>query len=165
MSDRATPPADAPGPSRRLPLIALVVAVIGLALAVWATQSSGPPEPSGEVAKDSAARSCTAFDTVSAAVQLRTNADLGPGPIANAAVAANARLSLLGGGIYLLNSLEPTTPHQLASYLRTMARDLQDFGINSLAGADYSAGSQATLMANIEQTRKEIANLCRDARP
>ena len=77
---------------------------------------------------------CAAFDTVSKAVQLQTHADLGPDPIAQTAVAGNARLSLIGGGEYLLSRLDDQTPPELADAVRLFANNLEDIGINALAG-------------------------------
>ena len=50
---------------------------------------------------------------------LQTHADLGPEPVALAAVAGNARLALFGGGQYLLNSLDSATPPELADAVRS----------------------------------------------
>ena len=63
---------------------------------------------------DPKTRVCDAFNTVSKSVQLQTHNDLGPDPVAQAAVAGNARLALVGGGEYLLNNLDSATPSDLA---------------------------------------------------
>ena len=59
-------------------------------------------------AEDTKTQICTAFDTVVTGVSLNTNltAPGGPGDTTGAhAVAANARIALIGGGQYLLNRL------------------------------------------------------------
>ena len=121
--------------------VALLVAVVAVALAIWALMSESSNAPAsatapaaGTEAGDLKTRVCTAFDTVSKAVPLQTNNNLGPDPVAQAAVAANARLALFGGGQYLLNSLDAATPSELADPVRSFANALQDIGMNALAG-------------------------------
>ena len=104
---------------------------------------------------------CTAFDTVSKAVKLQTNADLGPDPVALEAVAGNARLALLGGGQYLLNRLDSATPPELADAVRSFANNLQDIGMYAAAGVMNSDPAQAARLAEGEATRKQILDLCK----
>ena len=92
---------------------------------------------------------------------LQTNNDLGPGPAAQAAVAANARLALFGGGQYLLNSLDSATPEELADAVRLFATNLRDIGMNALAGAENSDPDQVIRMAEGDTTRLLIADLCK----
>ena len=114
--------------------VALLIAVVAVALAIWALVSASRKAPATALAGDPKMRVCTAFDTVSKAVQLQTHADLGPEPVALAAVAGNARLALFGGGQYLLNRLDSATPPELADAVRSFANVLQDIGMNALAG-------------------------------
>lgn len=141
--------------------VALVVAVVALALAIWALFSESSNTPATALAGDPKTRVCTAFETVSKAVPLQTNNDLGPGPAAQAAVAANARLALFGGGQYLLNSLDSATPEELADAVRLFATNLRDIGMNALAGAENSDPDQVIRMAEGDTTRLLIADLCK----
>jgi hypothetical protein len=96
---------------------------------------------------------------VSKAVPLETNLDLGQDRVAQTAVAANARLALFGGGQYLLDSLDSTTPEELAGPVRSFANTLQDVGMNALAG--LSNRDQVIRLAEGEQTRSQIVDLCK----
>jgi hypothetical protein len=103
---------------------------------------------------------CAAFDTVSKAVQLQTHSDLGPDPIAQNSVAGNARLSLIGGGDYLLSRLDDQTPPDLAEAARLFANNLQDIGVNALAGASNEDPQQAARLTAGEEGRNKVAQLC-----
>jgi hypothetical protein len=104
---------------------------------------------------------CAAFDTVSRAVQLQTHADLGPDPIAQQAVAGNARLSLVGGGEYLRSRLDGQTPPDLAEAVRLFANNLDEIGMNALAGATNDDPQQAARLSAGEDGRNKIAGLCK----
>jgi hypothetical protein len=104
---------------------------------------------------------CTAFDTVSKAVQLQTHTDLGTDQVAMTAVAANARLALLGGGQFLLTRLDPAAAPELSSAVTTFAQALQDIGMNALIGIPNSDPTQAARLAEGEASRQQIADLCK----
>ena len=141
--------------------VALLIAVVAVALAIWALMSASPRAPETALAGDPKMRVCTAFDTVSKAVTLQTNADLGPDPVALEAVPGNARLALVGGGQYLLSRLDSATPPELADAVRSFAGDLQDIGINLLAGVPTTDPSQATRVAEADAGRKQLVDLCK----
>ncbi len=106
-------------------------------------------------------RVCTAFDTVSRAVSSQTNTNLGADPIAQAAVAGNARLALVGGGQYLLDTLDSATPTELADAVRSFGDDLGYIGMNALAGVPNSDPVLAARLTQADQTRTQIVDLCR----
>ena len=124
--------------------VALLIALIAVALAVWALVSESSEAPAAaQQDGDPKTRVCSAFDTVSNAVQIQTHVDLGPDPVAQKAVAGNARLALVGGGEYLLRHLDPKTPPELADAVRSFANNLEDIGMNALAevpGTDPGPG-------------------------
>ena len=91
-----------------------------------------PEKEDTQPSAESKQKVCAAFDTVSKAVQLQTHANLGPDPIAQTAVASNARLALIGGGEYLVSRLDDQTPPDLADAVRSFANNLEDIGINAL---------------------------------
>src|SRR4051794_12696842 len=97
-SETSVPHADAASAqttfSRWIAPAALLVAVVAAVLAIWALTSSPSKAPEVQTSGESKLRACTAFNTVSKAVSLQTHADLGPEPTSQAAVAANARLSM-----------------------------------------------------------------------
>jgi hypothetical protein len=141
---------------------ALLVAVVAVALAIWALMSaSSNASAGGKQPGDPKMRVCTAFDTVSKAVTAQTHNDLGPDPVAQAAVAGNARLALLGGGQYLLSRLDSATPTELADHVRSFANGLQEIGIYALAGVPNTEHEQAARLTEADLTRTQIVDLCK----
>jgi hypothetical protein len=150
------------GLSRWAAPAALLIAVIAVGLAVWALVSPPSKAPAADQQPgDLKARVCPAFETVSNAVALQTHKDMGPSPVAILAVAGNARLSLIGGGQYLLNRLDPAPPGELADAIRSFANNLQDIGMNQLAEVPREDPAQAARMSGIEAARQQIAFLCK----
>ena len=95
------------------------------------------------------------------AVHLQTHANLGPDPVAQTAVASNARLSLIGGGEYLLSRLDDQTPPDLADAVRLFANNLEDIGVNALAGATNDDPQQAARLTAGEDGRNKVDELCK----
>ena len=162
-------PSSAPRPSggalsRWLAPTALLVAVIAVVLAIWALVTAPSGTAGATAAKqggDPKMRVCTAFDTVSKAVTGQTHNDLGPNPVAQAAVAGNARLALVGGGQYLLGRLDSATPTELADSVRSFADDLQDIGMYALAGVPNTEPQQAARLTQADVVRKQVIDLCK----
>ena len=143
-------------------LLALIVALTAIGVAAWAMVMAWPKAAdTAQSIAESKVKVCAAFDTVGRAVQLQTHADLGPDPIAQTAVASNARLSLIGGGEYLLSRLDDQTPPELAEAVRSYANNLDDFGMNALAGATNEDPQQAARLTAGEAGRTEVADLCK----
>lgn len=141
-----------------LALSVLAVAGAGWALFKPATNANGSAaDPKGTV--------CTAFRTVSNAVSLQTNQvapDLGPvTPVANSAIAANARLAMAGGANYLLDILPSNTSADLAKEVRAFAGNLNGIAMNALAGISNDKPEQAALLKSAEETNKKITDLCK----
>jgi hypothetical protein len=151
---------------------ALVIALVAVAVAVWALTKTPATEPSAAEAPNAEAevtpeqsdasktKVCAAFDIVSKAVQLQTNANLGPDPVALTAVAGNARLALLGGGLYLEGAIDEATPEDLAGKARTFATTLQDIGMNALIGVTNQEPVQMGRLTEADGIRQEIVPLC-----
>ena len=97
---------------------------------------------------------------MSKAVQLQTNGNLGPDPVAQTAVAGNARLALLGGGLYLETQLSENTPEELAGPVRQFATTLQDIGANALTGVTNQDPVQQGRLTEGDRLRQEIVGLC-----
>jgi hypothetical protein len=148
------------GLSRWAAPVALLIAVVAVVLAVWALVG-GSSNSGTALGGDPKTRVCGAFGTVSKAVPLQTHLDLGPDPVAQAAVAGNARLALFGGGQYLLNSVDSATPSDLADPVRKFGNSLQDIAIHALAGEVNSDAAQAARLAEADATRQQIAGLCK----
>lgn len=142
--------------------VALLIALIAVALACWALVSAPSEAPAAAQQEgDPKARACSAFDTVSNAVRIQTHADLGPDPIAQQAVAGNARLAMVGGGEYLLSHLDPKTPPELADAIRAFANNLRDIGMSALGDVPATDPAQAARLSEGEASRKQIAILCK----
>jgi hypothetical protein len=142
-------------------LVAVVAVVLALSSIISSSSSSKSDASLGTDGSDPKARVCAAFDTVSRAIPLQTNNNLGANPVAEAAVAANARLALLGGGAFLENSLGSDAPSNLAGPVRDFAINLQDIGMNALAGIPMNDATQTTLAAQGEQARSQITDMCK----
>ncbi len=160
--------------------ITLVIALVAVGLAVWAlVRASEEPSatqgaPSGDMAQgaepgdeaegaqpgDAKQRVCDAAQVVAVAVQLQTNTTLGSDPAAVEAVAANARLAMLGGGDYLLSQIEAGTPADLADAARSFGTTLRAIGINLLAGVPNADPVQDARLRDAEKTRDKLAELC-----
>lgn len=143
-------------------MLSLIVALAAMGVAAWAIvmawpQKEATPQPTAE----SKQKVCAAFDTVSRAVQLQTHADLGPDPVAQTAVASNARLSLIGGGEYLRSQLDDHTSPELVEAVRLFANNLEDIGVNALAGATNEDPQQAARLTAGEDGRNKVAALCK----
>ncbi|ADU01061.1 hypothetical protein [Mycolicibacterium gilvum] len=144
--------------------IALVVSLIAVGIAVWALVSA--PEPSSVSSEgvpltgDPKDRICTAGHAVAMAVQLQTNANVGADPAAIEAVAANARLAMLGGGDYLLSQISEDAPKDVADTARSFGNTLQQLGLNALAGVANDNDLQAGRYREAEESRNKLAQLC-----
>jgi hypothetical protein len=159
--DPATRSRDSSGGGGRLvAVLALLVALGAIGASAWALVMVWPQHKTAQPTAESKQKVCAAFDTVSHAVQLQTHADLGPDPIAQEAVAGNARLSLIGGAQYLRSHLDDQTPPELADAVRMFASDLEEIGINALAGATKDDPQQAARLTAGEEGRAKVAGLC-----
>ncbi len=157
-----------------VPLIALVLAVGAMVISGWAALRPITSQTGGDAnnpsAFDDAARSaakektCAAFETVRRGVSLNTNASApgGSGDVAGGlAVAANARLALLGGGEYLLARLDPAVPTELEEPVRQFADTLLDIGATAISGVPTTDPVQAERLRSAEHLSPVIANLCK----
>ena len=92
------PPSAPRALSRWIAPTALVIALIAVAVAVWALlrppPALSPARASGQQIAAAKAGACGAYTTVSTAVSLQTHADLGRDSVAVQAVAANARFGI-----------------------------------------------------------------------
>ena len=147
---RSAPTFTTPTIWQRPAPLAIPLAVISLALSIWAAVRV-PTNDANAVALpgDPKERVCTAFEMVAT---MQTRNDLAP---------TNASLALLGVGDYLVRQLDANTPDRLADAVRDFARDLQDVGMNALAGVPYSDPRQAARQAEGDFDRKQVADLCK----
>jgi hypothetical protein len=165
VSDKSKSPSEPWALSRWIAPAALLIAVIAVAVAVWALlrpppASTTPPATSQQTA-DAKGRACTAYNTANAAVSQQTHIDLGSDPIAVQAVAVNARLSTAASTSYLLGRLDPATPAPLAAAIRSFADNLQDIAMNVMAGAPDDDPAQAARLRDNEAASARVADLCK----
>jgi hypothetical protein len=155
--------------SRRLvvlTIISLVVAVAALGVAAWSLYRSDPAnaEYSAEQTADAKDKACAAVEVVRRGVSLNTNLMPagGAADITGAqAVAANARVSLNDGGQYLIARLDPATPEDLATKVRTFADDLMDIGANATAGVTNDDPAQAERLKSADDVNASLEELCK----
>lgn len=142
--------------------LAVLLALLGVGLATWALMKA-PTADNTAIAQqvgDPKANVCIAFQTVIKAVSLQSHSNLGSDPAAQQAVAANARLALLGGGGYLLGRIPVATPPELADAVRGFAGKLQDIGMNYLAGVPDADSEQASRLTDAEALSGKILGMC-----
>jgi hypothetical protein len=173
MSQHADQPTQnfsiAPRRVGAVPVIALIVALAALGLAGWAAfrPASTKPVPESYGASqqaDAKASTCAATELVRKGVSLNTNLQ-SPGGDADVtgslAVAANARLSLSGGGQYLVSRLDPATPTDLADDVRDFANTLLDIGAAAVAGALNTDPDQAARLSHADALNAKITEACK----
>jgi hypothetical protein len=108
---------------------------------------------------------CTALDTVNKAASLHS----GTGPQAQAssdptmaeAQAANARLSIIAGGWYLRDHLDPATPPAIAAAIQHLSEIMLDLGENYLAGAQNEDPAQSDLIKQGNSAFAHALELCK----
>jgi hypothetical protein len=156
--------------------IALAVALVGTALAGLALYRSMGETPPASVpapvdveqpnaadqqSGDAKAHLCEAFGTVRQAVALQTHLDLGTDPVALQAVAANARLAMVGGAYYLQSRIEPGAPDDLVSAIHSFTDALQAVGVNALAGITNADPAQAARLQDAQVVSERIVEQCK----
>lgn len=140
--------------------VALALAVIAAALAALAyfhpAHSSATRTQQGGDAK---ANVCSAYAAAHKAVVINTHLQ-SPNPDLQLAIAANARLALIGGGTYLRDRLDANTaaPADLANAASTMADTIQQLGINYLT--DAAPDVQNAVRKDLNSEIAQLDKLC-----
>ena len=175
-TDQPLPDAASPAPTalqRYGVPAALLVAVVAIVLAIWAvtnahsdrsealTSSASSGSEAIKLPGDPKTRVCGAYDTVSNAVNRQFHVNLGNTPTAKAAASVNVQLALLGGGQYLLNQLDAATPSELADAVRSYADQLQQIGVNGLAGSANGDPAQTERMTKADSAKNQIVEMCK----
>jgi len=150
--------------ARWLAPLAVVISLIAAGLAAWSLMKAPAANnasvvPGGNA--DPKVTVCNAFQKVVTAVSLQTHTDLGQEPVPQLAVAGNARLALLGGGQYLLARIPAGTPSELADTVRGFAGNLEEIGMNYLAGVADSDQAQINLQADSQGQSAKIVGMCK----
>ena len=144
----ASPKEPLPAPSRsrssRWPMFAaLAIAVFTAAVAVTAWFRPAPESASSTFTDQQTTQAktnvCSAYTAVHQGVVRNTHlTDTNPNdPAGQLAIAANARLALLGGGGYLRDRVaaQPATPTDLAQAVNSMANTIEQLGVGYLESA------------------------------
>jgi|SRR5690625_4388265 len=142
-------------------LVAFVVAVAG-----WFRPPAPPPADTAptytdQQVADAKARACEAFDLVDQGVVLQTR----PAPNDEGAMvearAANARLAIFSGAIYLRDHVDPAAPKKLVSEIQHLSTIMLDLNANYVSGARDTDPAQAERLAEGEGLITRIEELCR----
>ncbi|MGW4096386.1 hypothetical protein [Mycobacterium sp. NPDC004974] len=171
---RSVERAPAQEPSRTpfiVAIVALVAASGAAGVAIWAlldkTEASNgavpatPAPPTSEQMSAARTRTCDNFKKVASGVAIQTHTRPEDNPTSGQAVAANARLSMLGGGTYLLNNMDPAAPSGLNDAVKEFAGTLQAVAVNALAGIGNDAPDQAGLLQKAQSETERIEVLCK----
>ncbi|HOB50522.1 MAG TPA: hypothetical protein PKK01_14600 [Mycobacterium sp.] len=161
-TDHTPPLPGGPAASKGLPAwiapVALVIAVVGTLLSLWAVKTASDNAPVA-LAGESKVRVCSAFATVAKAVRLQTNG--GAEPLPEQLAATNSRQALLAGGDYLIQQLDAKTPTDLADAVSAFANDIQVLGLNYLGGAVSTEPAQAELIKKADAGMARVDELCK----
>ncbi|MGU3499324.1 hypothetical protein [Mycobacterium sp. C31M] len=171
---------DQAKPSRSPAVIAVsamlvAIATLGASAYMWRnpvnSDTSTPgaaaapaPEAFSQEERDQAeAKVCDAFALVSVGVANSSGlqppegqADFG----AAIAVAASARLALLGGGQFLLNRVDPATPEDLAEAARNFGNTLMDVGAAAIAEIPTGDPAQTQRLQDADTENTRLDELC-----
>jgi hypothetical protein len=141
-------------------LSVVAVALAGLAYFYPAHSAAPAIDQQGGDAK---ANVCAAYVTVREGVVLSTHQQSpNPGdPVGQLSVAANARVSLIGGGAYLQQRLAANTaaPADLKRAANSMADTTQQLGVNYLAGAGNDV--QGPLRRDLDSKMSQLNDMCK----
>ena len=148
-------------------LAALAIAVIAAAIAIAAwlrpAHESASPTFTDQQTAEAKTNICSAYTAVDQAVVANTHLanPIPNDPIGQLAVAADARLALLGGGAYLRDRLAagPASPGDLAKALNSMANTIEQLGIGYLAGASNIV--QDPLRHDLDSEITQMDELCK----
>jgi hypothetical protein len=152
--------------SRGATSAALAIALIATAVAVAAwfrpAPQSGSPTFTGQQTAQAKSNVCSAYTAVHQGVVRNTHlADPNPrDPAGQLAIAANARLALLGGGAYLRDRVaaHPATPADLAQAVNSMGTTIEQLGVGYLEAASNSVLDP--LRHDLDSDVKQINKLC-----
>jgi hypothetical protein len=146
-------------PSRWPTYAALVIAVIAAVLAGLAyfhpKHTAAAPQQGG----NAKANVCSAYQATRKAVVINTHLESN-NPDLQLAIAANARLALIGGGTYLRDRLEANTaaPSDLANAANSLADTVEQLGINYLIQAPPEV--QDPVRNNLNNELAQLDKMC-----
>ena len=161
------PAAAQPSSPRWIAPVALLLSLLALAAAGWSLFKPAPhadAKPAvftAAAVDDPKAAACKAASLVASGVMRQSQINLGPEPAALETVAANTRLAMTGGALYLRDTVPSNTPPELAEPIATLATQLQDAAQYFIVGQTSSDSEQARRLDAAGDTTKKIADLCK----
>jgi hypothetical protein len=144
--------------------LAIAVFAAAVSIASWFRPAPQNASPAFTDQQTTQAKSniCSAYTAVHQGVVRNTHlTDANPNdPVGQLAIAANARLALLGGGGYLRDRLaaQPATPAELAQAVNSMANTIEQLGIGYLEAATNIVLDP--LRHDLDSQVRQIDNLC-----
>ncbi len=140
---------------------AIVVIVSALAAGAW-FYWAGNTKFKDEETTLAKTNVCSAYTVVRDAVAANSNFKIAKGDVAALYGArANIRLALLGSGLYLHDRVaqEPAAPADLVKAANSLAKTIDELGINDLANRDNVA--QAPLREDLNSEIVQLNSLCK----
>ena len=141
---------------------AVIVIVAALAASAWFFWA-GDTKFKSEETTVARTNVCNAYTVVRDAVATNVNVRIAKqaDPGVTIGVQANARLALLGGGLYLRDRVaqEPAAPADLVKAANAMAKTSEDLSINYLAHRDNAA--QDPLREDLNSEVAQLNSLCK----
>ncbi len=171
--------AEQPEGSGRSPVVIAVIAMLlaiatlGASAYMWRnplTPIDAPtaapteaPEPTfTDAQRDEAkAKVCDAFLVVSTGVANSSALQAADGDAIGAlAIATNARLALYGGGVYMLNRVDPATEPQLAEAARAFGTALMDVGAAAVANIPSDDPAHQERVKDADDENAKLQGIC-----
>jgi hypothetical protein len=160
-SHKESSPSKQPKALQWITYAALAIAVLAVILAALAyfVPAHNSASATAQQGGDAKANVCAAYAATRKAVVLNTHMQ-SPNPDSQFAVAANARLALIGGGAYLSQRLAANTaaPSDLANAANSLANTIQQLGINYLNQAPASV--QDPVRKDLTNELSQLDKLC-----
>ncbi len=158
----------APSPARWIAPTALVLSLVAAGAAGWSLFKPAPQAKdatpaffSGPTAGNPKDAACKATDLVATGVMRQSQVNLGPEPAALETVAANTRLAMASGAIYLRDTVPVNTPPELAEPITALSKQLQDAAQHFFVGQTSGDPEQSVRLAAAAESTKKIAELCK----
>jgi hypothetical protein len=148
--------------SQTLAALAIALIATALAIAAWFHPTHEGAAGTYPQSGDAKTNLCSAYTVVRKGVVANTHLPnpRGNDPTGHLAVAAHARLALLGGGAYLHDRLaaNPGSPADLAQAVNAMANTIEQLGVNYLAGVADAV--QDPLRKDLNSEIAQLTKLC-----
>ena len=147
---------------------ALALSLIAAAAAGWSLFKPAPTPVeaapsffSGPAADNPKEVACRATDLVASGFVRQSTANLGPEPVQLETVAANTRLAMTSGALYLRDTVPVNTPPELAEPITTLAKKFQEAAQYYFVGASGNQPDQRARLDAAADATNTVAKLCK----